>query len=173
MNEEEKDRETSGSDDNIITENNISSKQGDNIEVEETYKKMVKPRPVGLNFDHYLGGGAIGFSLAMFIMLLLEWVLVEAGLENNLVAMIVLSLIPSLVGGTIGSFLFLYRGRSHSVIDGLKMGISGLIITILYTIILSVKVGGIYIIIGFLLGGISGSFISNIISEGRFVKNVK
>ena len=39
MNEEEKDRETSDADENVITENNISSKQGDNIKVEETYKK--------------------------------------------------------------------------------------------------------------------------------------
>lgn len=168
MTEEEKDRDTPGVGENDIAEDNESREQdAKDIEAEVTGEKTVKPRPVGLNFDHFLGGGAIGFSLAMFIMLLLEWVLLEAGLESLLAAQIALSLIPSLVGGTVGSFLFLYRSRSHSVIDGLKMGISGLIITILYTLILSVKVGGIFILTGFLLGGVSGSFISKYVSKER------
>ncbi len=167
MTEEEKGRETSGVGENGIAGDDGSIEQGvEDVEAKVTEEK-VRRQPVRLNFDHYLGGGAIGFSLAMFIMLLLEWVLFEAGLENSLAAQIALSLIPSLAGGTIGSFLFLYRGRSHAVMDGLKMGVSGLIITILYTLILSVKVGGIFILIGFLVGGVSGSFISKYVSNRR------
>jgi len=167
LTEEEKGRETSGVGENGIAGDYGSIEQGaEDVEAKVTEEK-VRRQPVRLNFDHYLGGGAIGFSLAMFIMLLLEWVLFEAGLENSLAAQIALSLIPSLAGGTIGSFLFLYRSRSHAVTDGLKMGVSGLIITILYTLILSVKVGGVFIIIGFLVGGVSGSFISKYVSKGR------
>ena len=167
MTEEEKGRETSGVGENGIAGDDGSIEQGaEGVEAEVTEEK-VRRQPVRLNFDHYLGGGAIGFSLAMFIMLLLEWVLFEAGLEASLAAQIALSLIPSLAGGTIGSFLFLYRGRSHAVMNGLKMGVSGLIITILYTLILSVKVGGVFIIIGFLVGGVSGSFISKYVSNRR------
>ena len=133
-------------------------------ETEQDPVKAVEPGvenqgSLELNFDHYLAGGSIGFSVAMLLMLVLDWVIIESGLESYLLARIILSFVPSLIGATIGSFLFIRRTRIKHFEDGLKMGVSGLIITFLYTIILDVDVGGIYILIGFLGGGMLGGFI--------------
>jgi hypothetical protein len=132
----------------------------DSEEVVEEEAVVEKVEPLELNFDHYLSGGSIGFSVAILLMLALEWVLIEGGLESSLIARIFLSFAPSLIGGTVGSFLFIRRTRRNHFEDGLKMGVSGLIITMLYTMILSVSVGGFYIIMGFLGGGLLGGYIS-------------
>ena len=132
----------------------------DSVEVIEEEDVVNKMEPLELNFDHYLSGGSIGFSVAILLMLALEWVLIESGLESSLIARIFLSFAPSLIGGTVGSFLFIRRTRRNYFEDGLKMGISGLIIMMLYTMILSVSVGGFYIIVGFLGGGLLGGYIS-------------
>lgn len=133
-------------------------------ETEQDSVKAVEPvvekkGPLELNFDHYLAGGSIGFSVAMLLMLVFDWVIIESGLESYLLARIILSFAPSLIGATLGSFLFIRRTRRKHFEDGLKMGVSGLIITFLYTLILDVDVGGIYILIGFLGGGLLGGFI--------------
>lgn len=132
----------------------------DSGEAFEEEAVVEKVEPLELNFDHYLSGGSIGFSVAILLMLALEWVLIESGLESSLIARIFLSFAPSLIGGTVGSFLFIRRTRRNYFEDGLKMGISGLIIMMLYTMILSVSVGGFYIIVGFLGGGLLGGYIS-------------
>jgi hypothetical protein len=137
----------------------------DSEEAVEEEAVVEKVEPLELNFDHYLSGGSIGFSVAILLMLGLEWVLIEGGLESSLIARIFLSFAPSLIGGTVGSFLFIRRTRRNHFEDGLKMGVSGLIITMLYTMILSVNVGGFYIIMGFLGGGLLGGYISKQFSE--------
>jgi hypothetical protein len=137
----------------------------DSVEITEEETVEKKMEPLDLNFDHYLSGGSIGFSVAILLMLALEWVLIESGLESSLIARIFLSFAPSLIGGTVGSFLFIRRTRKKHFEDGLKMGVSGLIITMLYTMILGVNVGGFYIIMGFLGGGLLGGYISKQIYE--------
>lgn len=132
----------------------------DSGEAVEEGAVVEKVEPLKLNFDHYLSGGSIGFSVSILLMLALDWVLIESGLESSLIAQIFLSFAPSLIGGTVGSFLFIRRTKRNHFEDGLKMGVSGLIITMLYTMILSVSVGGFYIIMGFLGGGLLGGYIS-------------
>ena len=143
----------------------------DTIE-EEAEVKGEKKTQLNLNFDHYLAGGSIGFSVAMIMMLVLDWAILELGQDKSIPVQIFLSFFPSLVGGALGSFLFTRRTRRKYYEDGLKMGVSGIVITMIYTLLLSVRVGGMYIILGFLGGGLLGGYLSkNILLNDRI--NVK
>jgi len=145
----------------IDTDENGEDDEKD-VPVEEKKEQKVQ---FNLNFDHYLAGGSIGFSVAMILMLILDWIILEFGWETSISAQIMLSFLPSLVGGVSGAFLFLRRTRRNYLEDGLKMGISGFLITLIYTLLMDVSVGGIYIVIGFLGGGLLCGFVLKKIFE--------
>ena len=42
-------------------------------------QKTEPKKYAGLAFDHYLSGGAIGFSLAMIMTVVIEWLLEKSG----------------------------------------------------------------------------------------------
>jgi hypothetical protein len=128
------------------------------IEDEASPEELKKP--LGLTFDHYLGGGAIGFSVAVMLMVALEWLFEKAGWEASIPVRIAFSLFPSLVGATLAVFLFLRRSRRNHLMDGLKIGFSGFVITFIYTMMFRVSVGGAYIMVGFFVGGGLGGYVA-------------
>ena len=144
------------------TEEKIEEDAENDATVEKTKEEKVQ---LNLNFDHYLAGGSIGFSVAMLLMLALDWIILGQGWETSISAQIILSFLPSLAGGVSGAFLFLRRTRRNYLRDGFKMGVSGFLITLFYTLLMGVSVGGIYIVIGFLGGGLLCGFISKQIFE--------
>ena len=120
---------------------------------DEAPSEEIAKRPHGLTFDHYLGGGAIGFSVAVMLMVALEWLFERAGWEASIPIRIAYSLFPSFLGAALAAFLFLRRSRRNYLVDGLKIGFSGFAITFIYTMAFQVSVGGAYIMIGFFVGG--------------------
>lgn len=123
---------------------------------DEAPSEEITKRPPGLTFDHYLGGGALGFSVAVMLMVALEWQFERAGWEASVPVRIAFSLFPSLVGAALAAFLFLRRSRRNYLVDGLKIGFSGFAITFIYTMTFRASVGGAYIMIGFFVGGLLG-----------------
>ncbi len=122
-------------------------------------------RPPGLNFDHYLGGGALGFSVTVMLMVALEWQFERVGWEVSVPVRIAFSLFPSLLGAALAAFLFLRRSRRNYLVDGLKIGLSGLVITLIYTLTLRASVGGAYIMVGFFVGGGLGGSLAKWIAK--------
>ena len=76
-----------------------------------------------------------------------------------------INILPAMVGGMVATFLFTRISGVNYVMDGVKIGIGGFVLTFLYTSILGQGVGGAYILIGFLLGGVFGGFITKQIYE--------
>ncbi len=132
---------------------------------DEASPEEIETQPLGLSFDHYLGGGAIGFSVAVMSMVALEWLYERAGWEATFTVRVAFSLFPSLVGAALAAFLFLRRSRRNYLQDGLKIGFSGFVITLIYTMMFRVSVGGVYIMVGFFVGGGLGGALAKWISE--------
>lgn len=132
---------------------------------DEAPSEEITKKPLGLTFDHYLGGGAIGFSAAVMSMVALEWLFERAGWEASVPVRIAFSLFPSLVGAALAAFLFLRRSRRNYLVDGLKIGFSGFAITFIYTMMFRVSVGGAYIMVGFFVGGVLGGSLAKWIAK--------
>lgn len=132
---------------------------------EEAPSEEITKRPPGLAFDHYLGGGALGFSVAVMLMVALEWQFERAGWEMSVPVRIAFSLFPSLLGAALAAFLFLRRSRRNYLVDGLKIGFSGFAITFIYTMTFRASVGGAYIMIGFFVGGLLGGSLAKWIAK--------
>ena len=133
---------------------------------EETQEAApTEKRFAGLTSDHYLGGSAIAFSLGTLLMLTVGWGLQLAGVEMTVPVILAINVVPTMIGSMISTFLFTRRSRRNYVLDGVKFGIGGFLITFLYTSLLGQGVGGAYILTGFLIGGILGGFITKKIYE--------
>lgn len=117
-------------------------------------------KPLGLTFDHYLGGGAIGFSTAMLLMVAVDWVSENSSVAMSVPFRVAVSLVPTLIGAALGAFLFTRRSGRNHLVDGFRIGVFGIVITFLYTMLFRVAVGGVYIILGFLIGGILGGYVA-------------
>lgn len=131
---------------------------------DEAPSEDVTKGPYDLTFDHYLGGGAIGFSVAMLLMVALEWLFENAGWELTVPLRIAFSLVPSLIGAASAAFLFIRKSRTNYLADGFKIGVAGFIITFLYTMLFQVSVGGAYIMVGFFMGGSLGGLVAKSVS---------
>ena len=128
--------------------------------VEDEASPEEPKKPLDLTFDHYLGGGAIGFSVAVMLMVALEWHFERAGWEASIPVRIAFSLFPSFLGAALAAFLFLRRSRRNYLVDGLKIGFSGFAITFIYTMMFRVSVGGAFIMVGFFVGGGLGGYVA-------------
>lgn len=117
-------------------------------------------KPPGLTFDHYLAGGALGFSSAMFLAMGVMWLLLKADVAMTLILQLVISVAPNVVGGAISAFLVTRKSRMNYLKDGAKIGFAGFVITFIVTIVMGSSVGGVYILAGFLIGGCLGGLIS-------------
>jgi hypothetical protein len=118
-----------------------------------------------LNFDHYLGGSGIAWGFGTLLLLVVSWTLQYIGVEMTVPIILALNILPTMAGGMVATFLFTRISRVNYVMDGIKIGIGGFILTFLYTSILGQGVGGAYILTGFLLGGVFGGFITKQIYE--------
>jgi hypothetical protein len=125
----------------------------------------MKTKPRGLSFDHYLGGSGLAWGLGTLLMLVVSWTMQYVGVEMTVPIILALNILPTMVGGIIATYLFTRISRTNYVVDGAKIGIGGFLITFVYTSFLGQGVGGAYILIGFLLGGIIGGFITKQIYE--------
>lgn len=138
----------------------IIEKEHEEKEYSIPSSQKAKLRGPIFTFDYYLGGGAIGFSLTMLLMVSFEWIFERAGIEMSVPLLVFLSFAPSVLGSAVAAFLFTRKSRKYNLSEGVKLGISGLIITFIYTILLRTRLGGIYLMIGFLVGGSLGGFIA-------------
>lgn len=132
--------------------------EADEGEAQPSSKAGMKPS--GLTFDHYLGGGAISFSTAMLLMVAVDWVSENSSVAMSVPFRVAVSLVPTLIGAALGAFLFTRRSGRNHLVDGFKIGVFGIVITFLYTMLFRVAVGGVYIILGFLIGGILGGYVA-------------
>ena len=148
------------------TEESDETSGSEQIEVDaETDVKEPRKGMLGLNFDHYLGGSGIAFSLGTLLMLVIAWSFQITGEDIPIPVILGINIIPTMIGSAVATFLFTRKSRINYVTDGIKIGLGGFIITFIYTSLLGQGVGGAYILTGFLLGGIIGGFITKKIYE--------
>jgi hypothetical protein len=120
---------------------------------------------VSMNFEQYLGGSAIGFSLGTLIMLLVAWILQWVGVELTDPVILAINIVPTMIGSAVATFLYTGKSRREYLRTGIIIGFGAFFITFLYTSLLGLGVGGAYILVGFEIGGILGGLISKWLYE--------
>jgi hypothetical protein len=134
----------------------IEERSGDS----ENAEREESERQFGMSFDHYLAGSAIAFSLGTLLMLLVAWAFQLKGDNISDLVVLGINIIPPMIGSLVSTFLFTRKTRVNYIMDGIKIGFGGFIINYIYMFVLRQGGGGIYILTGFLLGGIFGGFLS-------------
>ncbi|KPV65330.1 MAG: hypothetical protein AOA65_0261 [Candidatus Bathyarchaeota archaeon BA1] len=116
-------------------------------------KKMASKKSP--TFEDYLAGGFLGFGLTM-IQLVILFSFIDFKMAPLTVRVIAI-LLPCTFGGMVSGYLIARRATYNYVKVGLKVSLSSFIITMITNIILFQTVeGGLWILMGFLLGGYLG-----------------
>lgn len=110
----------------------------------------------GLNFDHYLAGSSIGFSTSILLITAFVWILDFLEIAMTIPIKFMINILPTFLGSALGSFLLIEKKHSDYILDGIKIGLGGFIITFIYTSIMGESVGSFYIFFGYIIGGIFG-----------------
>jgi hypothetical protein len=125
------------------------------LTLEENVDIVIK-RVQGLTSSQMFSACVIAFSLGTLLMLVSGWALQQTGIELNIPIILGINIIPTMVGSFVSSFLFIRRSRTDHLVNGIKIGFGGFVISYVYTSVLALGGGGAYIMIGFLIGGVLG-----------------
>lgn len=138
----------------------ISKKFLKNQSYNSQYKTDISYMGEGLEFDHYLAGSGIGFSITILLILAIMWIIEGTGIDIQGLVKIIINIIPTIIGGIIGSYLLISRRSTNCFYDGIKIGLGCFIITLIYTTFIGTGNVSIYLLIGFVFGGLIGGLIA-------------
>ncbi len=155
MNIEEKKTETE-----LDKTNEEKAPQGTTLSDENQEDNSRTSALQGLTSNQMFSACVIAFSLGTLLMLIVAWALESLGTEFSVPIILGINIIPTMVGSLVSTLLFFRKSRVNYLINGVKIGLGGFIISYIYTSLLGLGGGGAYIMTGFLFGGILGGFIA-------------
>ena len=138
-----------------LQEDNIEETSTPPLTLEENVDSVIK-KVQGLTSSQMFSACVLAFSLGTLLMLLSGWAIQQTGIELTIPVILGINIIPTMIGGFASSFLFIRRNRVNYLVNSIKIGLGGFVISYLYTSLMGLGGGGAYIMIGFLMGGALG-----------------